>query len=135
MIKQRKYNRVQIFNDLSYVVLDENGKPLEKGKGKALDISQGGLQMETKKPINAKYILLMTIDMNHELIIKGHVVYCIEKMPKAFLIGIRFVDEIEKVKPVIVDMVKIYNKQKRLQNGMPSVPGKEANLLNSSGGG
>jgi c-di-GMP-binding flagellar brake protein YcgR len=118
MIEQRKYNRVQIINDLSYIVLDKNGKPLEKGKGKTLDISQGGLKMETKKPINAKYILLMTIDMSHEFIIKGHVVYCIENMPKTFQIGVRFVDDIEKVKPIIVDMVKIYNKQKRLQNGI-----------------
>jgi c-di-GMP-binding flagellar brake protein YcgR len=118
MIEQRKYNRVQIFNDLSYVVLDEKEKPLDKGKGKTVDISQGGLRMETKKPIDAKYILLMTVNMNHEFTIKGHVVYCIEKTPKAFLIGIRFMDDIEKVKPVIMDMVKMYNKQKRLQNGI-----------------
>lgn len=118
MIEQRKYNRVPIHNDLSYVVLDGKGKPLDKGIGKTVDISQGGLRMETKKPIAEKYILLMNVNMNHEVTIKGHVVYCIEKIPKAFLIGIRFMDDIEKVKPLIVDMVKIHNKLKR-QNNQP----------------
>jgi c-di-GMP-binding flagellar brake protein YcgR len=120
MGEHRKFNRVQIHHDLSYVVLDERGKPLEKGKGKTLDISQGGLKLETKKPINPRFILLMTIDMNSDFTIKGHVVYCIERIPDAYLIGIRFMDDIEKIKSAIVDMVKIHSKLKR-QKTSPAV--------------
>jgi c-di-GMP-binding flagellar brake protein YcgR len=124
MTEKRKYNRVQIVNDLSYVVLDKSGKTLEKGKGKTLDISQGGLRMQTKRPIGTKYFLLIIIDMNNKFTIKGHVVYCIEKIPNTFLIGIRFMDDIEKIRASIVDMVKLYNKQKRLLNGLSKESGK-----------
>lgn len=117
MVEKRTNNRVKTVNLLSYVALDENGKPLEKGKGKTLDISIGGLKMITKNPINAKYILLMTIDIKNELIkIKGKVVYCIEEIPKTFQIGIRFVENNEKIRATIVDMIKVFNRQKRIYN-------------------
>jgi len=116
MAEKRKFNRVQTINLLSYVALDEYGNPLDQGKGETLDISQEGLKMLTKTPIEVKYVLLMTVDLNNELIkIKGMVVYCLPKIPGAYHIGIRFVENNEKIRAIIVDMIKVFNRQKRIK--------------------
>jgi hypothetical protein len=117
MIEKREHNRVKTGNDLIYVAFDENGRPLERGEGKTLDISQGGLKMVTRRPIKAQHILLMTINPKNEYMrIKGNVVFCIEKTPKAFVVGVRFLDKNEKVRAVVVNMIKVFNKKKTLRN-------------------
>ena len=95
--EKRRYSRFTSVNLLSYACFDEDRKPLEQGMGKTLDMGLGGLLMETQVPIQAKYILLMAINLKEELIeIKGRVVYCKEFEPKIFHIGIRFIEKNEK---------------------------------------
>ncbi len=113
MEERRKYQRVNTVNLLSYVSLDENGKPLEQGMGKTLDISQGGLLMETKIPINAQYILLVGINISDELIeIRGEVAYSRQTEPKIFHSGIRFSETSEKLREVVVELIKVFHQQK-----------------------
>ena len=113
MVEKRKHQRVETVNLLSYIGLDENGKPLEQGVGKTLDISQGGLLMETQVPIMAKYVMLMSIDIKDELIkIKGQVAYCREKAPKTFHIGVCFKEANERVREIVVGMIKVFSMRK-----------------------
>jgi len=51
VVEKRKYPRVQIQNLISYVCLDEDGNPVKHLMGSALDISQGGLLLETTQEI------------------------------------------------------------------------------------
>ena len=68
MEERRMHPRVKTENLLSYEGLDESGTKTERGMGKTLDISQGGLLMETSVPVEAKFILLMSLDIKEELI-------------------------------------------------------------------
>lgn len=114
-MKERRVNtRVKTVNLISYVSLDENGKPLEQGMGRTLNISQGGLLIETKVPIEAQYILLMAVDINDELVdIKGGVVYSRRSGDKIFHTGVRFIETNDKIRKVVIEMVKTFSKQKR----------------------
>jgi len=113
MVEKRKYQRVKTVNLLSYISLDEEGKPLEQGVAKTLDISQGGLLMETKVPIEAEYIMLMSIDVKDELIkIKGKVAYCKQESPETFHIGVRFKEANVRVREIVVGMIKVFSMQK-----------------------
>ncbi len=113
MQERRKYQRVKTINLLSYVSLNAKGKPTDQGMGKTLDISQGGLLLETKVPIEAKYIMLMAIDINDELInIRGRVMYSREVEPKIFHSGVRFKESNEKIRKIIVEMVRVFNLHK-----------------------
>jgi len=117
MTEKRKNKRVKMENRLAYISFDGRGRPLDKGEGKTLNISQGGLLMETNAPINSKYLALSTFDIINELIkIKGKVVYCREKAPEIFHIGIRFKETNEKIHAIIVDMIKVFNRNKRIHN-------------------
>jgi hypothetical protein len=113
MLEKRKYQRVKTVNLVSYVSLDDNGKPLDQGMGKTLDISQGGLLMETKVPIEAKYITLMSINMKDELVkIKGKIVYCIKEDSNIFHIGIRFKEANDAIRDIVVGMIKVFSMRK-----------------------
>ncbi|MEZ4551138.1 MAG: PilZ domain-containing protein [Desulfobacterales bacterium] len=75
-INKRKHERFDSLNLLSYVTLDSDGKEWNQGLGRTLNISESGLQLETNEPIQTKYILLISIGIEDELVdIKGKVVY------------------------------------------------------------
>ena len=113
MKKKRKHQRIKTVNLLSYVSLDEKGKPLDQGMGRTVNISQGGLLFETGVPIDARYIVLMAIDIQDELInIRGKVVYCREVEPHVYHSGVRFKEPHEKIREIVVEMVRVFNTQK-----------------------
>ena len=109
MEEQRKYYRAKTVNLLSYECIDKDGNPLDQGMGKILDISQGGLLMETKVPIEAEYIRIESLDIKEEPIkIKGRFVYCKETAPKTFHTGVRFIETDEKIREVVAAMIKAF---------------------------
>ena len=98
---------------MSYVCFDEDRKPLDQGMGKTLDMGLGGLLMETQVPVQAHFVLLMTINLREELIkINGQVVYCREQEHNTFHTGIRFIEKNEKIREIVTDMVKVFMKTK-----------------------
>ncbi len=111
MQERRKNQRVKTVNLLSYACFDKASKPLEQGTGKTLNMSLGGLLMETHVPVQAKYILLMAINLKEELIeIKGKVVFCKESESKTFHTGIRFTEKNEKIRGIVTDMLRFFLK-------------------------
>ncbi len=105
--EKRKHSRVTSVNLMSYACFDKDRKPLEQGMGKTLDMGLGGILMETPVPIQAKYILLMAINLKEELIeIKGRVVYSKEIEQKIFHTGIRFIEKNERIREIVTDMLK-----------------------------
>jgi len=86
---KRKYPRVQIHNLISYVCLDEDGKPIKRLMGSALDISQGGILLETTQQIEPGNGLLITADEQDQIVeIKGKAAYGRETGPGKFYVGI-----------------------------------------------
>ena len=75
--EKRKYPRVQIHNLISYICLDEDCKPIKHLMGSALDISQGGLLLETTQQIEPGNGILITADKQDRIVeIKGKAAYC-----------------------------------------------------------
>ena len=65
---KRKYPRVKIHNLISYVCLGEDGKPIKQLMGAALDISQGGLLLETTQQIEPGNVILITADEQDRIV-------------------------------------------------------------------
>lgn len=109
---KRKYDRVEALNLLSYVTLDPDGKEWNQGMGRTLNISESGLQLETHEPIDTKYILLISIGIEDDLIeIKGKVVYANRGEGKMFEAGIEFIQVNKESLVVLKKYVNEFNKQ------------------------
>ena len=75
--ERRKYPRVRVYYPISYVCMDENGCIVQQNMGVALDISQGGILIETADSIFSKYVTLISVDLRENMIeIRGKVAYC-----------------------------------------------------------
>ena len=111
--EKRNFPRVKINNLLSYICIDENNGEADHGVGRALDISQVGLLLESRAPIESEKILLTTVTEQNELLdIKGRVAYCREAEPKIFTTGVQFLENQERIRQIVVNMIKIYNLEK-----------------------
>ena len=110
---RRKYRRVAISNLISYLATDEDGKVLDQSVGKAVNISQSGLLLETTRVIATQFISLMSIDPDNNLIeIGGKVTYsrCIGS--GKFGTGIHFqAPENENIQ-FAMDLVKVFSHRK-----------------------
>jgi len=106
--ERRKYPRINIDNLMSYATLNIDGNELDQGIGSALDISQGGLLLESHSPINAKKIRLTFVGADNELIeINGDIVYCHETTTGVFQTGVRFCEGDENIRKAIINIVKV----------------------------
>ena len=100
---KRKHERYDSLNLLSYVCIDADGKEWSQGMGRTLNISESGLQLETHEPVDTRYILLLSIGIEDDVVdIKGKVVYCNRGAEGKFESGIEF----KHVKPDAMSVTK-----------------------------
>ena len=91
--ERRKHPRFKTNDPVSYVCIDDNGNRIKEGKGKAINVSKGGILVETHEAFEWQDILLLTIDINDQSVsIKGKVVYCNTGDSGMFQTGIEFLE-------------------------------------------
>jgi predicted Zn finger-like uncharacterized protein len=113
VINRRKHTRTKTRNLISHITVDEDGKLVSQGLSKAIDISRGGILLETPHPIESGMISLMAIDLDNKLIeIKGELVYCRKTAAGIYHSGIKFVGSNEQVVKFVVRLIKEYNHRK-----------------------
>ena len=109
----RIHPRVKTNNKVSYVIVDDRGNEIEGGLGKIMDVSLGGILIETIRPIGLHNIELMTSGIDHEILnMKGNVVYCNPEGSGTFRTGIKFLEAKEDIRLFVTNLLKINSKQK-----------------------
>ena len=117
-IDRRKFPRVPTRNVVSYFSIDENGNTLSHGMGKAMDISQSGIRLETSQKIESRYIILEFVDLEDKLVnVKGKVAYCKSSDQKVFNIGISFEGTHEENIAIAAKLLRMYHTRK---NNLPN---------------
>jgi len=111
----RTCQRVRINKSLSYNGLDVNSNIVERYMGVAVNVSQNGIQIETDRMIDAKYIMLMFFDYRSNYVAtRGEVIYSRKNDSGRFWTGISFHgrngDDLHFVKKLI----QSYHYQKRV---------------------
>jgi len=111
--ERRKYPRIQIFDPISYLSLDSDGKTVLQNVAVVRDVSQTGIQMEAFVEVKSKKLSLMFFDMNkNQIEVKGKVVYCRKNDSGQFSIGINLIgNEAENLR-FVKALVKSYHYQK-----------------------
>jgi len=94
---KRKYPRIDSHNLVSYVCLDEENHISGGGMGRTLNVSEGGILLETHIPINLHPAVSLTIGLEDELMnIEGKVTYSKKRADGKFETGIQFLESDEK---------------------------------------
>jgi hypothetical protein len=113
MIDRRKHQRIKTQNLISHFSINDTGKMVSQGIGKALDISKGGMLLETPYPIESELLSLMAVDLEDNLFeISGRLMYSKKSSAEMYLSGIAFVGSDDQVAKFIIKLVKEYNYRK-----------------------
>jgi Tfp pilus assembly protein PilZ len=108
-IEKRKHPRVETNKGISYLLKDDDGNRIKEGTGRTINISQGGILIETDTPFTWQDILQMSIDVEGELVtISGKVVYCNTVDSEIFRTGIEFLKTNEKILSFVIGLLKTY---------------------------
>ncbi len=90
---RRKHPRFKTNDPISYVCIDDNGSPIKEGQGKAINVSKGGILIETADAFKWQDILLLTVDVKGKSFgVKGRVVYSNTDGSGLFQTGIEFLE-------------------------------------------
>ena len=93
--------------------VDANGKPMAEGMGKTVDISQGGALLETGRPIESEFILMLSIDLEKKVVeTKGRVAHSRPNGSSTYLTGIKFEGTPDEVTNVIRNLVIDYHRRR-----------------------
>ena len=112
-MEQRKYPRVETCNLISYLLIRANGEITEQGMGRALNISQGGILLETTRMVFSEHISLMSIDLDNNLIeIKGNVVYSKDNGFGMIKNGVRFQGGYDEIIQFAAKLIKVFHIRK-----------------------
>ena len=111
--RYRKHSRIKTQNLISYFAFNKHHKLISHGLGVALDISKGGILLETPYSIESNYLVLTAIDKLKKIIeVKGRLIYSKKAAGGTYLCGIEFIGNNERVKYFITRLVLEYNVQK-----------------------
>lgn len=75
-IERRRYIRPEALNLLDYLVVDEKGRQGDYSMARTLNISKGGILMETHVPLPLGQQVMITLGLEDQLIdVMGRIVY------------------------------------------------------------
>ena len=112
-IDRREFARVKTQNLISYFSFDKNRKLSCHGLGIALDISKGGILLETPCAVKSSFLLLTATDKMKKVIeVNGRLIYAKKSSSGTYYCGIEFVGNDRRVKGFITKLIKEYNFQR-----------------------
>ncbi len=112
-IEKRKNPRIDALSLVSYTRVDEEGRPLGRGMGRTLNISGGGILLETHAPVDPLDILGLDIGLRDEMInLRGRVIYNKPEASDVYEVGIRFLDARGPDLRVLSHFVNVFHARK-----------------------
>jgi hypothetical protein len=114
---RRKFPRAKTRNFISFVTYDEDGQIESQKTGTAMDVSQGGILLETAEKIVTKSISLIATSINNMVIeIRAEVVYSRQASTGKFKNGISLRGKPDENVQFATSLIRAYNLRKKAQN-------------------
>jgi hypothetical protein len=112
--EKRRHVRVETSNCILYESHENEETIVSRSMGKAINISQSGILLETPSPIEVEAVTLVTADLEGKLIeINGKVIYCRETDSGIYQSGVSFIGSDEETAKFALKLVKLYHHRKQ----------------------
>lgn len=108
--ERRRYIRPELLNLLDYLVVDEQGRPSEYSMARTLNVSRGGILMETHIPLPKGQQVMVTLGLKDQLIdVMGRIVYTATSSGR-HQNGIEFFHVSDNDKRILDNYIAAFNK-------------------------
>jgi len=105
-MEKREHRRFNSTNLLSYACINTENIVVQQGMGKTLDVSQGGILLETHVPIDPSHKVHLDIGFRDEVVkMVGDVVYTRTGQSGRSESGIHFVEHSEKDHEILLRFI------------------------------
>ena len=109
---KRKNQRIDSHNLLTYSCLDKNGAVITQGMGRTLDVSEGGILLETQAKLDPESDISLTIGMEEDVMdFFGKVAYAREKEDGSCEAGIQFLNMDEEKSKILRQFAVIFKNE------------------------
>ncbi len=109
-MEKRKYPRISSSNLLSYACVNSDHTVIQQGMGKTLDVSEGGILLETHIPIDVACKIHLDIGFRDEVAkIVGRVIYSRKGATGRIESGIHFEAYSKKSHPILLRFIESFN--------------------------
>jgi hypothetical protein len=110
---KRQHERFAALN-LSYICEDKDGDILYEGMGRTLNVSEGGILLETNFFISPGNSLTLSVALEDTLVnMRGKVIHCHEGEEKAFHTGLEFQDMDQESRVLLHSFIKMFAGRQR----------------------
>lgn len=107
--EMRNKERIGSHNLVSYLCLDEGEHPIKQGIGRTLNISEGGILLETHSSLERERTISLTIGMEEDLMdFRGKIVHSGERDDGKFENGIEFLAMNAKERQFLQQFIAIF---------------------------
>jgi c-di-GMP-binding flagellar brake protein YcgR len=107
--EQRRSPRVESPNLLTYVCIDKDDNMVGQGMGRTLNVSEGGILLETHIPIDPQYVVLLDIAMEDDLMqFKGKIAHMKKREDGKYESGVAFIELDEEKTQFLRQYVAIF---------------------------
>jgi len=112
--ERRRHDRINSLNLVSYVCIDRNNEVVKQAMGRTLDVTEGGILLETHIPLETRFIVSLTIGVEDDLVdVQGKVVHCRTNKDGRFESGIQFTGMDRTSLRILKKFIAAFKKQKR----------------------
>jgi len=110
--ERRKHPRIDSLNLLSYLVTDEDEQIVTQGVGRTLNVSHGGILLETHVPLDPEHTISLFVAMEDDLVdLKGKTVYTISGEEGKHHTGIVFLEPGEAARELLAKFIQSFQKR------------------------
>lgn len=110
--QKRKHPRIDSLNLLSYSCIGWDREVNAQGMGRTLNVSEGGILLETHIPVDKDQIIMLAIGLEDDVTdVKGRVVFSKTGENDRFQTGIEFIDPDKNSRRLIKRYIDAFLKQ------------------------
>lgn len=109
--QKRRYDRIDSLRLLSYSCLDRDNNVVSQGMGRTLNVSEGGILLETHVPLEKDCTVLLAIGFEDDVTeVRGKIAYGKRAENGKEQTGVEFIDPDEQARRIIRKYVEAFTR-------------------------